>query len=125
MIVHDARLDFMDRYSADRTLPTFVYGSRKAAASVSLMAEAATQLRTDWLVLPLPETQVSVASAPLGALPAPGPQAGESKPAEPIRDAAFYETQSQRLKALKRLRDENLISEVEYQQKRGEILKAL
>lgn len=125
VIVHDARLDFMDRYSADRTLPTFVYGSRTATASISLKAEAAIQRRSDWLVLPIPETPVVQAPVPLEAQPAPGPQPAEPKHVEPIRDAAFYEAQSQRLKALKRLRDENLISEVEYQQKRGEILKVL
>ena len=45
LIVHDARLTFMDRYSADRTLPTFEYGSRAAASGVALAAATATRRR--------------------------------------------------------------------------------
>ena len=41
------------------------------------------------------------------------------------RDMAFYEAQAQRLKALKKLREENLLSEAEYQDKRDAILKTL
>lgn len=135
LMVHDARLDFMDRYSADRTLPTFVYGSRKAPASVSLQAEGATRLRPDWLALPLSGAAARPAavsaSAPAAALPAsvsapaPVPAPSASPAGGHPRDEAFYEAQSLRLKALKRMRDENLISEAEYQEKRQEILKTL
>lgn len=41
------------------------------------------------------------------------------------KDATFYAAQSQRLKALKQMRDEGLLSEAEYQQKREAILKTL
>ncbi|WP_243317633.1 SHOCT domain-containing protein [Geothrix paludis] len=130
LIVHDARLDFMDRYSADRTLPTFAYGSRTAGTAVSLKAEGATNLRSDWLALPLAPVApaaTTLAPTPASAL-APGsaasaPQATASAAAKPDQD--FYDLQYQRLKALKRLRDENLISEVEYQEKRQAILKTL
>jgi Short C-terminal domain len=41
------------------------------------------------------------------------------------RDAAFFEEQEYRLRALKRLRDLGLISEEEYLQKRREVLEQL
>jgi len=137
LIVHDARLNFMDRYSADRTLPTFVYGSRTAASGAALAAPHATRRRADWLSFPLAPAPVPAAApvaaptatpvltvAPVTALPkaaaAPAPA-----PAPTARDEAFYEAQAQRLRALRKLRDENLISEAEYQEKREAILKTL
>jgi hypothetical protein len=123
LIVHDARLDFMDRYSADRTLPTFAYGSRKEAAGTSLQAAGATRLRSDWLALPLAAAAPTPTLTPAPAT-APAPMVAPATVAVP-RDTAFYEAQAQRLKALKRLRDENLISEAEYQEKREAILKTL
>lgn len=119
LIVHDARLDFMDRYSADRTLPTFVYGSRRTGGPAVLRAGGAAQPRPDWLVLPLPG-EGTPASPAAAAKPAPAPAAPAAKPGE-----GDYDLQYQRLKALKRMRDENLISEAEYQQKREAILKTL
>lgn len=133
LIVHDARLNFMDRYSADRTLPTFVYGSRTAASGAALDAPQATRRRADWLSFPLapaPTPAPAAAPTPVAApAPAPAPAAASPKPpAAPVpaaRDEAFYEAQAQRLRALKKLRDENLISEAEYQEKREAILKTL
>jgi ABC-type phosphonate transport system ATPase subunit len=46
---------------------------------------------------------------------------GASRP----RDAAFFEEQELRLRTLKRLRDNGLITEEEYQQKRREVLERL
>lgn len=123
LIVHDARLDFMDRYSADRTLPTFAYGSRTAGTAVSLKAEGATNLRPDWLALPLAPAPPPPATVLAPAPAAPAPQA--AAPAVPKPGQDFYDLQYQRLKTLKRMRDENLISEAEYQEKRGAILKTL
>lgn len=138
LIVHDARLSFMDRYSADRTLPTWVYGSRSAASGAALAAPQATHRRADWLSFPLGAAPVQVAApiqapAPAPALapaaavtatPAPGKPSPAPAPAT-ARDEAFYEAQAQRLRALKKLRDENLLSEAEYQEKRDAILKTL
>jgi hypothetical protein len=59
---------------------------------------------------------------PPAATPAPVPAAA---PAPPVRDAAFYAAQTERLRALKKLRDEHLITEAEYQAKREAILKTL
>lgn len=125
LIVHDARLPFMDRYAADHTLPTFVYGSRAVASGTALQAPGATRLRGDWLALSLasaPGSPASAASLTPTAAPAP---ATKPAPPAPTRDAAFYEAQAQRLRALKKLREENLLSEVEYQEKREAILRTL
>lgn len=126
LIVHDARLPFMDRYLADRTLPAFTFGSRTTPGTASLRAKApgAMALRSDWLALPLP-TPLPTASAPLMLPPVkPASAAAPDVPTGP-RDAAFYEAQAQRLKALKKMREENLLTEAEYQQKRDAILKTL
>jgi hypothetical protein len=119
LIIHDARLDFMDRYLADYLQPTFAYGSRQKASAELLQAPQATRLRGDWLAFPL-----LVASTPAPAPVAVAPPVA-AVIAPVARDSAFFEAQTQRLKALKRLRDENLISEAEYQEKREAILKTL
>jgi len=130
LIVHDARLTFMDRYSADRTLPTFVYGSRAAASGVTLEAPHATRRRADWLSFPLAPAPAPAAAPVSAPAPAPAPAvtpvaAPPKAPTPAARDEAFYEAQAQRLRALKKLRDENLLSEAEYQAKRDAILKTL
>ena len=50
LVVHDARLDFLDRYSGDHTLPTFAYGSRKEPSGISLQSPGATRLRDENLL---------------------------------------------------------------------------
>jgi hypothetical protein len=133
LIVHDARLDFMSRYSVDRTLPTFTYGSRSTASGVTLQAPGAIRLRADWLALPLstipapaPVVVPVTAALPAKATPTtPASPAITPDPSAGPRDAAFYEAQTQRLKALKKMRDEDVLTEAEYQQKREAILKTL
>jgi hypothetical protein len=77
---------------------------------------------------PAPAPEPTPGPAPNPA-PTPGPVPAAAVPgtpapasARPARDAAFFEQQEQRLRALKHLRDENLISEAEYQEKRRRIL---
>ncbi len=128
LLVHDTRQDFMDRYLVEGAQPSFTYGSRMAAAPVSLAAPGATRLRGDWLALPLaapPAAPAAPVPAPAAA-PAPqpaAPAAALTPAAAGPRDAAFYEAQTERLRALKKLRDENLITEAEYQARREAILK--
>ncbi|MCV4785369.1 SHOCT domain-containing protein, partial [Escherichia coli] len=64
------------------------------------------------------------AGAPGGGPTAAGRAAASGRAVAP-RDAHFYEEQEQRLQALKRLRERDLISEEEYRAKRKEILDAL
>jgi hypothetical protein len=113
LIVHDARLDYHTRWRASGVRPEFRFGSR-AAAGPAALAAASEQPRPDWVALPLtPRTNAAPAGAPASAA-APA----QAQPAAPT------DTES-RLRMLKRLRDENLITEDEYRQKRAEILKTL
>jgi hypothetical protein len=125
LIVHDARLAFLDRYYAENTLPKFEYGARKTASTASLQAPGATRLRGDWLALPLTVVPAPALAAAATAAVAPPATAPATATPASTRDAAFYEAQTQRLKALKKLRDENLLTEPEYQEKREAILKTL
>jgi C-terminal binding-module, SLH-like, of glucodextranase len=70
-------------------------------------------------VVPAP----AAAAAGVGVAP-PAPSAPRAAPPAP-RDAAFFEEQEKRLRALRRLRDANLITEEEFQRKRKEIVDAL
>ena len=143
LIVQDARLNFLDSYQMDNLEPTFTYGSRQAASKASLQAPRARRLRPDWLALPLalpaPSLMAPAPATPLAPRPIPAPPvapvavtpvpATTASPsaapkAAPAEDAAS-EAKAQRLRTLKRLRDENLISEAEYQAKREALLKAL
>ncbi len=136
LIVHDNRLEFFGQYRGAGTLPTFVFGSRANPSLSSVRHPAAAARRGDWLEIPFAAANAAVAlpmPAPVapaapGAVAAPMPAAPAAvAPAAPARarDPAFYEEQELRLKSLKRLRDNNLISEEEYQQKRREILQTL
>ncbi len=134
LIVHEARRDFVDAAIGSRIPPSFTFGSRGAAGAVSLQDPGATLKRADWLVIPLQRAAVAApVAAPAPAVlpavvapPAPAPQAVAPAlaPAPKAAPASADEIE-QRLVTLKRLRERNLISEEEYQQKRREILQAL
>ena len=123
--------------------------------NAALKSASAASTRADWLAIPLamPTAAAAVPAAPGGAapaavapavpvvtapaaaaagtaapaavLPAPMPApAAAPAPRKPM-DAAGAEDIERRLETLKRLRDRNLITEEEYQQKRKEILQLL
>jgi hypothetical protein len=94
-------------------------------AAVTLPAAPALAPAAAPVAAPVPAPARS--TPPVAAVPPPAaPAAAASAPAAPRpRDAAFFEEQELRLRALKRLRDGGLISEDEYQQKRREILEKL
>ena len=133
LIVNDARRDFVNAYIGSRIPPTFAFGSRTTASSVALQDPGATLKRADWLAIPLQRAAAApvVAPAPVVlplAVPAAQPAAvAAPAPAPAARPAAPAPADEieQRLLTLKRLRERNLISEEEYQQKRREILQAL
>jgi len=147
VLVHDARLDFVNAYIGTHIPPQFDFGSRARASTVSLQSAGAASRRGDWLAVPLAmaatptaaplaapvAAQVPVLTAAPAAAPAPAaavapaaaPPAAPVAPTARPRDAAFYEEQAQRLKGLKLLRDQGAITEEEYQQKRKEILSGL
>lgn len=83
---------------------------------------------------PAAPAAVVPAAPAVAAVPAPTPAPAPAAAATPVqpaaapgrpRDPAFYDEQEQRLRTLKRLRESNLISEEEYQQKRREVLQQL
>ncbi len=113
VIVHDARLEFMGAWIGTRIRPTFSYGTRSKASEVQLQSATGQVRRSDWQALPL------------GAAAAAAPLSAPAASAVPARDNGFYQEQEQRLRGLKRLLEQGLISEAEYQQKRREILQTL
>jgi Short C-terminal domain len=153
VIVHDDRFEFFGLYRGAGTLPTFVFGSRTNPSLVNMRRAGATARRADWLEIPFSAVNTAIevpggASQPAATAAAPAAAATAAAPAAPApaaaaapaaavtpvqpaaapgrpRDAAFYDEQEQRLRTLKRLRDNNLISEDEYQQKRREVLQQL
>lgn len=141
LLVHDARLAFMDAWLESDTLPTFVFGSRTAPGDAQLQAAAATAVRPDWLALPLtpavaaaPAPAAVPAAAPAPAVPpvaapapvpAPAPAPAPPEAAPTPQAEAAYQAKAERLRTLQRLRDEHLITEAEYQARREAILKSL
>ena len=151
LIVHDARLDFVDTYIGTRVPPRFTFGSRVKAGQAALQSTAAVSRRADWLSIPAgptaaaaanvtpatPSTPAVTLQAPVPAAPVPASAApmATTKPAPaPLpspapalrpRDPGFAQEIEQRLLTLKRLLDKRLISEEEYQQKRKEVLQLL
>jgi len=134
VIVHDTRFQFLDRDEQ----PVFTFGSRTVPGAAQVHAAGAANLRADWLALqrpmpvPVPAAPVTVqAPAAPVAVQAPATPATAQAPAaspappHPVRDAAFFEQQEQRLRALKHLRDEGLVSEEEFRKKRQAILDEL
>ena len=105
------------------------------AAPVTVQAPATTvavQAPATPVAVQAPATPVAVqapaapvaAQAPATPATAQAPAASPAPP-HPVRDAAFFEQQEQRLRALKHLRDEGLVSEEEFRKKRQAILDEL
>lgn len=153
LIVGLAQRSFESQYLATGYLFPFEPGRRAEMvdrASVVTGAPAgAGAARTDWVLLTLAvvPAQTAVAPAPASApatapaiAPVVAPTAAAAAPLAPAtvapaapaaappsrpRDAAYFDELEYRLRALKRLRDDGLISEDEYQQKRREVLEKL
>ncbi|WP_198414918.1 SHOCT domain-containing protein [Piscinibacter terrae] len=136
VVVRDTRFSFMGDYINTRIEPKFEYGSRVQAGPASLKVSTGASKRGDWVVVPV--VTVSTASASTVATPAqparaataatvstPSQPAQPAVPATPGSPAAIGDEIEQRLITLKRLRDKNLITEEEYQQKRREVLQKL
>lgn len=122
VVVHDARFDFYDTFRATNSAPRFVFGSRTLPASVGLRHAEATQVRSDWLSIPL----ANVTGMPSGAsVSGPGAPKATAQPMPRVVEPAGAEDAERRLKNLKRLRELNLITEEEHQKKRLEILQLL
>lgn len=99
LLVKEPRLDYLVQYNLETRPPTVAYGSRATPGAVALKAAGAEVRRGDWLALTL-------------APPEPGP---------PVTPGSTVED---RLRELKRFRDQGLITESEYAQQKEETLKA-
>lgn len=103
-------------------------------ASVRIAAPNGRNVRSDWVSVlvappaaaPVPAAvPAPVAPAAAPAAVAPAAPAAVAPPPQRPRDAGFFEEQEQRLRTLKRLHDNGLISDEEYRQKRYEVLQQL
>jgi hypothetical protein len=141
LIVGLAQTQFESKYLGSGLLIAFEPGARAAPVDRTLRIGAqgtGGQRRADWVLLAIGPADASAAAAPVPAAAPATPAAPAAAPAAPVapgtaapapaprpRDAAFLAEQEERLKVLKRLREQNLITEEEYQQKRREILQLL
>jgi hypothetical protein len=102
LIIHEARLNFAEQYYFEFKLPKVECGSRTLPSAVVLKAAQGALRRPDWVVLPLEIGPLDTAARP--ALPA---------------------SIEERLRSLKRLREQDLITDGEYSERRQELLKGL
>ena len=130
VIVHDPRMEWVVAYNLTDRLPDFDFGSRARPGDVVLKAAGATFPRPDWAVFELgalasagqPAPAPKAAAQPVAA-PAPKPAA------QPVATPQSSPTPTQasieeRLRGLKRFRDQNLITEEEYSRQKQDLLKA-
>jgi len=126
VIVHDTRLDFLDRYYAEFKMPEFRFGSRAAASAARLRAAGGEARRPDWVVLPLVGAAEAVpVAAPVAAVPVVATvpvKAPVVVPPAPVQ-AAPEQSLETRLRDLKRRRDQKLITEAEYAKAKQDLLK--
>jgi hypothetical protein len=115
LIVENTRLELMGRYDPSTDWPKIEYGSRTRASKATIACPGALARRPDWLVFALDTPEPAPAAVPV---PVQAPAVAAPAPAAPGGA-------EERLRALKRLREENLITEQEYQAKRADILKTL
>lgn len=122
VIVHDARLDFLDAFYRTRVNPQFTFGSRREPGPVQLLGPFGR--RPDWVCFQDGRKPVPAAPEPFAA-DVPARAALPSAPLVRSWDEAAFVQREQHLKALQRLRDDNLISEEEFQQKRRKVIDDL
>lgn len=139
LITGMAWAQFEGQFRATGIRIAFEPGRRAAPvdSSVRIDAPNGRSVRADWVSLlvappapaaaPVPSAAPAPGAAAPAAVPAPVPAApGAAAPApQRPRDAGFFEEQEQRLRTLKRLHDNGLITDEEYRQKRYEVLQQL
>jgi hypothetical protein len=115
LIVHDARSDLLGSFRSHHMTPQLEFGKRQAASAVKLQSSFGMLHRHDWVQLPL---RAAIGAKPMAASqPAPAPSTRQG--------TAFYSEQASRLQGLKLLREQELLSEEEFQRKRREIIDGL
>jgi len=143
ILLGQAHADYLgDANHGTRKPPKFEYGSRKKVAKdvqiLGVTQGEAKLVRADWIAVAVVTPAAATASlqatgqagvTPAAAVVAPAAVVPAAAPATaPAVDATadqFYRKQESRLRSLKRMRDEGLITDAEFQQKRAEIFKDL
>jgi hypothetical protein len=109
---------------------------------VDLTCIGAEKLRGDWLTFPVileeekaPTAMTAAQPAAAVPVPAPAPAAAAAPapataapvpaPSAQVKDKAYYDQQQERLRGLKRMREENLLTEEEYKKKVQQIIDEL
>jgi Short C-terminal domain len=118
LLVHDDRLDVVDPYRQTRMLPALVFGSRSQASQTRLRIQGQAGPRNDWLSWSLATLQSGL---PAGTAQAVAPAAAVSSPSTD----AGVRSPEERLRLLKRLHEQGLISDDDYTHKRRQILTDL
>jgi hypothetical protein len=117
--------DFENQFRATGWLLPFEPGQRakpvESATHVAVAAAMGERRRADWVAMNLDALPAPAAAGP--AAGRPGAPAGVVAP--PATADSLYRSISERLKALQKLKDEGLVSEQEYQEKRKAILQSL
>lgn len=129
VIIGKPREDFLARYTQDGYLPAFTPGdpTRRVTTGWNLGlakgSPARLRQRGDWAEIPLVALQQQAGTR----VAAPGaPAAGPAAPASPSQPAPPPQrTLRERLQTLKRLHDDGLITDRDYDRKRKEILDQL
>ncbi len=127
LIVRDGRFDFYDTARGTGVAPHFTVGSRTRPGSAHLRGATAANVRADWLTMsttPVPAPTAAPAPAPAPAANPPAATPPVARPAAPSLPPVGGDAE-QRLKTLKRLFDQGLITAEEYQRKRQEIIQSL
>ena len=124
LLVQDARVEYYGRWRGTHIRPEFTFASRQTPGKARLQTQTGAVQRSDWAALPLVAAAAPAPPAAAPVVPASGASPAAVAPQAAPAPAAAGDAES-RLRTLKRLRDTGLISEDEYQSKRGEILKAL
>lgn len=115
LIFGEVEVDFVGAYRGTRKSRAFEFGNRGSASGVAVELNGVAQPRNDWVIIPLASLRAGEPQA--ASLAAPAVQTV-------VRDEQYYAAQETRLKGLKRLHEQKLITDEEFQAKRGEILKA-
>ncbi|WP_417069729.1 SHOCT domain-containing protein [Niveibacterium terrae] len=139
LILGSAHIDFLaDLRQGSRQPPRFDFGSRGTRTPkiniLGVEKGEAKIIREDWIAISIanvaaPATVPVTTANPIdrnriSPVQQPQPVAQPAPQAAPVEDP-FYGKQEARLRALKRMRDQGLITDEEFQQKRADVLKNL
>lgn len=116
LIFGGAELDFIGQYLGTKRQPTFDFGSRESISAVSLYASGPSLQRRDWVAIPL-----AMMNKPRHAASQPSHGAEARKAA--VTEEQYYAAQEMRLRRLRSLMEQDLITRDEYERKRKSILE--